>query len=86
MGLYKLEWKTSAERDIRKLAKPVIQRILEAVEALSNEPFPHGSRKLSGSEGSYRIRVGDYRVIYQFDAKRHAIIICHARHRKDVYR
>jgi mRNA interferase RelE/StbE len=53
---------------------------------LSNEPFPHGVKKLVGSEFSYRIRIGDYRVVYEVFESRLIIEIIRVRHRKDVYR
>jgi mRNA interferase RelE/StbE len=57
-----------------------------AVLELSNEPFPHGVKKLIGSEFSYRIRVGDYRVVYEVFEKRLIVEIVRVRHRKDIYR
>ena len=53
---------------------------------LAHEPLPHGSQKLSGSERTYRIRVGDYRVIYEVCTELRIIEIQRVRHRKDVYR
>jgi mRNA interferase RelE/StbE len=72
MDSYEIQWKNSAERDIK------------AVETLVDNPFQQQHRKLRGSERVYRIRVGDYRVIYQVDTK--TKIIYHVRHRREVYR
>ena len=63
-----------------------VARVIEAVEHLANEPLPHGSQKLSGSERTYRIRIGDYRVIYEVLTEARIIEIQRVRHRKDVYR
>jgi mRNA interferase RelE/StbE len=64
MDLYKIEWKRSAKKELRKLDKATIPRILKAVESLAENSYPQGSRKLVGSISTYRIRVGEYRVIY----------------------
>ncbi|MFQ5586771.1 MAG: type II toxin-antitoxin system RelE/ParE family toxin [Thermodesulfobacteriota bacterium] len=63
-----------------------MSKILEAVVSLSDNPFPPQYRKLHGAELIYRIRIGDYRVIYQVNTETKCIVIYHIRHRKDVYR
>jgi len=73
MGLYKVEFKKSAERDIRKISLTLILNILKKIEALANNPFPSESLKLSGVEATYRLRVGDYRVIYEIDQEANTI-------------
>ena len=86
MGLFKLDPKESLEHDLRKIDRQFIPKILEAIENLSENPFPVQSRKMKGSESSYRLRVGDYRVIYQVDTANKVVIIYHVRHRRDVYK
>ncbi len=86
MASYKLEFKPSAERELRKLGKSVIPRITKAIDALADNPFPHQSEKLSGSANAYRIRVGDYRIIYTVENKVLLITIIRIGHRKEVYR
>jgi len=86
MGSYKIELKQSAERDIRRIGAAFIPRILERVEALRDDPFPRQSLKLSGSERTYRLRVGDYRVIYEVDPEAQTVVIYHIRHRREAYR
>ena len=85
MASYRISWKRSAQKELRKLPQQEIQRILQAVEALADEPYPSGVRKLVGSEQSYRIRIGDYRVVYTIAAAKLIIEIVRVRHRKDVY-
>ena len=85
MASYDIQWKHSAEKDLRGIDRQFISRILEAVDSLYDDHFPSQHRKLKGSESSYRIRIGDYRVIYQIDNKKKLITIYHVRHRKDVY-
>ncbi len=83
---YTIEWKTSAKKELRKLPPQTIKRIITAVTELANEPHPAGHRKLTGSRHSYRIRISNYRVIYNiFDGKL-IIEIVRVAHRKDVYR
>jgi mRNA interferase RelE/StbE len=86
MGSYKIEWKQSAWRELRNLDRAVIPRILAAVEALADDPHPKGSKKLVGSEHTYRIRIGDYRVVYSLRATLLIIEIMRVGHRKEVYR
>lgn len=86
MASYKVEWKNSAYKELQKLPRPIITRVVAAVSELSNEPFPHGVKKLIGSEFSYRIRIGDYRVVYEVFESRLIIEIIRVRHRKDVYK
>jgi hypothetical protein len=60
MASYKIDWKLSAEKELRSIDSPYIHRILEAVESLAENPFPTQQRKLYGMESSHRIRIGDY--------------------------
>jgi mRNA interferase RelE/StbE len=85
MGSYNIEWKHSAARELRKLPREAISRILQAVEQLATEPYPHGVRKLIGSERTYRIRVGDYRVVYNVVSSTFIIQIVRVGHRREVY-
>jgi mRNA interferase RelE/StbE len=73
MDSYSIEWKHSAIQELKKLPREVVGRILKAVEQLATEPYPSGVRKLVGAEHTYRIRVGDYRIIYSVMAS--ALII-----------
>jgi len=63
-----------------------VSRIVAEVAKLADEPLPHGSEKLTGSERTYRIRVGDYRVVYELLRDAKIVEIQRVRHRKDVYR
>jgi mRNA interferase RelE/StbE len=86
MASFDIDWKGSSEHDLRRIDRQYIPRILDVIESLAENPFPVQSKKLRGSEASHRIRVGDYRVIYQIDTKQKTITIYHVRHRKDVYK
>ncbi|MGD9506388.1 MAG: type II toxin-antitoxin system RelE/ParE family toxin [Syntrophobacteraceae bacterium] len=86
MGDYKLILSRSVEHDVRKIGKATLGRILQAIRDLSKDPFPKGCRKLKGAESSYRIRIGDYRVLYEVDSTERLVSVLHIRHRKDAYR
>ena len=86
MGSYSIRFLRSAEKDLRRIQKSRIPTILETIEALEENPRPVGCRKLVGSESAYRIRVGDYRVVYTIEDTIRIVEIDRIRHRKDVYR
>jgi len=71
---------------MRKLASRIQDRVIEAVEKLAKAPCPLGCKKLSGSENAYRIRIGEYRVIYTVDDVILIVAIERVRHRREVYR
>ena len=85
MGSYRVSLKKSVEKDFRKIDKTEVPKILGAIEALTEDPFPMGSRKLVGSNFTYRIRVGDYRVVYFVSTQAQEIVIQRVGHRKEVY-
>ena len=86
MEPFSIQWRNSTKKDIRKLPPQEVARIVAAVTQLANDPLPHGSEKLSGSERTYRIRVGDYRAVYEVFSDSQIVEIQRVRHRKDVYR
>jgi mRNA interferase RelE/StbE len=83
---YILEFTASATREFRDLDRHLQRRITEKVMALCEDPFPAGSKKLKAQPDHFRIRVGDYRVVYRIDGKRVVIVIVRIGHRKEVYR
>ena len=84
--MYNVVFKPSIEKDLKSLPKHQIQSILSKVATLANEPFPYNSVKLTGTDNLYRIRVGDYRVIYSVDRNYHQVVVHYVRHRREVYR
>ena len=86
MASYRLEWRRSALKDLRRIAAVDVPRIVAAAEALAENPFPPDCTKLTGSERSYRIRVGDYRILYDVFSVRLLIEVVKVGHRKDVYK
>ena len=86
MDSYNIQWKKSAEKDLLNIDHQQIPRIIKSVESLIKNPFPKQCLKLHGTNKLYRIRIGDYRVIYQIDNTENALTIFYVRHQKDVYR
>jgi len=86
MEFYEVSLKYSAEQDLRNIDHQYIPKIIQVIESLKDNPFPLQSRKLRGSENFYRIRIGNYRIIYKVDVKEKMIIIFYIRHRKDAYK
>lgn len=86
MDSFKIDIKRSFEKDINRLDRKLIPRIVEAIENLSQNPFSEQTKKLKGAESTYRLRIGDYRLLYQVDLKDKRIIIYYVRHRKDAYK
>ncbi|RIL09768.1 MAG: plasmid stabilization protein [Proteobacteria bacterium] len=85
MPKYNVQFAPAAARQLRKLTPDVQSRIASVIDKLSNNPLPSGVRKLSGPEGFYRVRVGDYRIVYQFFSGKLLILVVRVGHRKDIY-
>ena len=85
MAIWHIEWKASAAKELRSLDRQWIPKVLAAITSLASNPFPAGVKKLQGSEHTYRLRVNDYRVIYETQQTRVTVEIMRIRHRKDVY-
>lgn len=86
MASYNVILKPSVEKDLRSLPPAVLKRVFQRIEALAGDPHPRGSLKLAGAEQLYRIRLGDYRVVYTVDKDSRQVIVYYVRHRRDVYR
>lgn len=86
MVSYRIEWKKSASKELKKVDQKMMASILLAVENLKTNPFPPGVKKLIGSDVTYRIRVGVYRIVYDVYTSNLFIEIIRVRHRKDAYK
>ena len=84
-GSYSLVIKRSAERELRTIPKPDLRRITERFRGLAQNPRPSGSEKLSGQD-RYRIRQGDYRIVYAIDDETRTVEVVKIGHRREVYR
>ena len=83
---YVVEILGAARREMRRIARPEQDRLRAAIRALSANPRPAGCVKLRGSEDLWRIRVGNYRVVYQIIDERLVVLIVRVRHRREAYR
>ena len=86
MASYSIEVSATAERQLRKLPRAEMIRVIRAVQSLADEPRPRGCRKLQGYDDAYRIRVGNYRVLYSVDGKKIIVTVLKIAHRRDAYR
>ena len=83
---YRVIIELSALRDLKSLPVHVRGRIDKHIQALANNPRPQGVEKLSGSDCSYRIRVGAYRILYEIHDEILHVLVVRIGHRRDVYR
>jgi mRNA interferase RelE/StbE len=81
-----LSYRPSVEKDLQSIPPSFVARIIARIERLPSDPFPPQSAKLQGAERLYRLRVGDYRIVYEVDLDALHIIVQYVRHRRDVYR
>lgn len=82
---YIVKLKRSAEKELESLPEKIHDRVVNALLLLKENPFPHGAKKLHGREG-YRIRIGEYRVLYVIEEVEKKVEVFSIAHRKDVYR
>jgi len=82
---YAVQYARSARKELESLPSSVQDRILKAVDDLRINSRPRGSKKLKAAVDTYRIRVGDYRVVYEIEEEELIVLIVRVRHRKDVY-
>jgi mRNA interferase RelE/StbE len=86
MASYEIEITRTAEKQLRRLSRADQLRLAKAMVALVDEPAPRGSRKLTGYDDVYRIRVGHYRILYSVSRKRLVILVLKIGHRGEIYR
>jgi mRNA interferase RelE/StbE len=84
--VYEILLERRAEKDLKKLYSELFERIIVKIQSLSENPKPQGSRKITGSKSDWRIRIGDYRAIYEIDEKEKRVKIMRIRHRREAYR
>jgi mRNA interferase RelE/StbE len=83
---YTVEFTNSALREFKALERAMQRRISTRIDDLARSPFPPGVKRLHAELDLYRIRVGDYRVLYRVDGKRLTVLVVKLGHRRDVYR
>ena len=84
--IYEIEFKPAAWRELSRLERDLQERVAVAIDALAANSRPPGSRKLRGASDLYRIRIGDYRVLYAMNEETASLLIVRIRHRGTAYR
>ena len=84
--MYKVLVRPHVWKDLHPVPESLKQRLLGEMTALSKEPRPKGCKKLADSHNSWRVRVGNYRILYIIDDEENQVVVYRVRHRKDVYR
>jgi mRNA interferase RelE/StbE len=84
--MFELLIEKRAEKGFKKIPTDTVKRLITKIKRLRNDPRPSGCRKIEGAENAYRIRLGDYRIVYEIDEDKKQIIVFAVGHRKDIYR
>ena len=85
MSPHAVSLKARAVRQIEKLGRQYAERVFERIEGLAADPRPPGSKKLKGDSGAWRIRSGDYRILYTIDDTKRTVEVVLVRHRSEAY-
>ncbi|MDO5629300.1 MAG: type II toxin-antitoxin system RelE/ParE family toxin [Mobilicoccus sp.] len=83
---YRIELSPAATRQLRKLDPSARRRVQAAIELLAQEPRPSGAKKLAGGAGEWRVRTGDYRIVYEVHDGVLLILVLAVGHRREIYR
>ncbi len=84
--MYRVFLERAAEKDLKQLSARLQNRVIVSIQALAKNPRPAGCRKLIGADNDWRIRVGDYRVVYEIADTIRVVRVNRVRHRREVYR
>jgi mRNA interferase RelE/StbE len=84
--MYRVLLERAAEKDLARLSSEIHDRVIAAIQGLATNPRPTGCRKLAGSKNDWRIRVSDYRVVYEIADEIRVVRVNRVRHRREVYR
>ncbi len=82
---YTIEYKKSVEKDLRTLSTAALKAVVRRIQSLTDDPRPQGAIRLQGQLGLYRVRQGDYRVIYSIHDEILTVLVVKVGHRGDVY-
>jgi len=82
---YAVELKPSARKELESLPDSVLERVIRKLESLADEPRPAGCKKLKGYKDQWRVRIGDWRVVYVVDDKARLVSVTRIAHRREVY-
>ena len=84
--MYAITYKKSVEKDLRKVSKPHLKKIVQAIQQLAHNPKPATSTHLKGFSNVYRLRVGDYLIVYEINKGELAVLIVRVAHRREAYK
>ena len=84
--MYEVLLSGEAERDLKQLSGDLFHRVAAEIKSLSATPRPPGNRKLTGSRRAYRVRISDYRILYEIEDRARIVRIMRVRHRREAYR
>jgi mRNA interferase RelE/StbE len=76
----------AAQKDFKRLVRPWDEAVQKTISSLAMNPRPNGVKKLSGSADGYRVRVGDFRILFTIEERRKLVVVFRIRHRREVYR
>jgi mRNA interferase RelE/StbE len=85
MASYRVSFRSSVYKDLRKIPRDDLKKIMAKIKSLSHDPRPHGCEKLSAQE-RYRVRYGNYRIVYSIQDDESTVYIVKVSHRRDSYR
>lgn len=85
MPSYQVKFKSSAVKELKNFPSQIQQRISTIIQRLQENPRPSGVVKLTGDDKLYRVRVGNYRIVFKIDDSKRVVKITRIRHRRDVY-
>ena len=83
---YRIELTKTAARELAAAPKPMLKRLDACILGLAKDPLPPGVKKLKNSDGLYRVRVSDYRIIYRIEQEVLTVLVVRVGHRREVYR
>ena len=86
MAEYAITFSRSARKELERLPRQLVERVFPKIESLAFQPRPAGCKKLKGAQNLWRIRVGDYRVVYSVNGSSRIVDITAVRHRSEAYR
>ena len=83
---YTVQLAPAAKRQLRKLDRSIQERVVRRLEKLEKDPRPPGVEKMEGDESTYRIRMGEYRIVYEIRDKVLVVLVLKVGHRREIYR
>lgn len=83
---YEVEFEAQVAKQLRDMQRADLDRVMDRVKALADDPRPQGSEKLAGMANAWRIRSGNYRVVYTVDDRAQVVTVTRVGHRREVYR